>query len=249
MKISKYLALGLLTVSLTPVWGQPIIVGYAPGETIVAQATNFAKFNLDFPGGTPGRLVSAIEKAMGKSLNVIISDKDADIQIPPVKLTNVRLPELFQTLKAVSAKTEFVPMLNDQGFTSIRSFSTGYEFNTLDRDANDCSVWFFQVSKPPSAQPQEKACRFYQLAPYLERGLTVNDITTAIQTGWKMMGVTSPPEISFHKETKLLIAVGEPDKLEIIDNVLRSLKSPKVESAIDPETGLPLPAAAPRAKP
>ena len=38
------------------------------------------------------------------------------------------------------------------------------------------------------------------------------------------MGDTAPPQISFHKETKLLIAVGEPDKLEVIDNVLKALQ-------------------------
>ena len=68
---------------------------------------------------------------------------------------------------------------------------------------------------------QNKNCCFYPLAPYLERGYTVDDITTAIRTGWKMSGDKETPTISFHKETKLLIAVGEPDKLEVIDNVLR----------------------------
>jgi hypothetical protein len=46
-----------------------------------------------------------------------------------------------------------------------------------------------------------------------------------------MMGDTSPPQISFHKETKLLIAVGEPDKLEIIDNVLKALQPPPQNSS------------------
>jgi len=53
----------------------------------------------------------------------------------------------------------------------------------------------------------------------------VDDITTAIQTGWKMAGITSPPELNYHKETKLLIAFGEPDQLKTIDNVLQSLPS------------------------
>ena len=56
--------------------------------------------------------------------------------------------------------------------------------------------------------------------------MSVDDITTAIQTGWKMLGEENPPKISFHKDTKLLIAVGEPDKLEIIDAVLNSLQPP-----------------------
>jgi hypothetical protein len=55
--------------------------------------------------------------------------------------------------------------------------------------------------------------------------MPVDDITTAVETGWKMLGETSPPTISFHKDTKLLIAVGEPSKLELIDAVLKALGS------------------------
>jgi hypothetical protein len=68
-----------------------------------------------------------------------------------------------------------------------------------------------------------KVCRFYSLAPYLDRHITVDDITTAIETGWKMLGDSAPANISFHKDTKLLIAVGEPSKLETIDAVLKAL--------------------------
>ena len=66
---------------------------------------------------------------------------------------------------------------------------------------------------------------------YLEAGTTVDDITTAIKTGAGMLGQATGirgetgPTISFHKDTKLLIAVGEPSKLEIIDSVLRALDS------------------------
>jgi len=74
----------------------------------------------------------------------------------------------------------------------------------------------------------------------------VDDITTAIQTGWKMMGYreklagfvpgnNDAPTISFHPQTKLLIAVGDPAKLETIDAVLQALAA--------------MPPAAPKARP
>jgi hypothetical protein len=79
---------------------------------------------------------------------------------------------------------------------------------------------------------RDEICRFYSLTPYLEQEIaTVDDITTAIDTGWKMLGESSPPKISFHKDTKLLIAVGEPSKLEIIDSALKALARPKPASA------------------
>jgi hypothetical protein len=63
------------------------------------------------------------------------------------------------------------------------------------------------------------------LSPYLDRGFTVDDITTAIQTGWKMAGEMPTPELNYHKETKLLIAYGEPNKLQTIQQVLQTLPS------------------------
>jgi hypothetical protein len=64
------------------------------------------------------------------------------------------------------------------------------------------------------------------LAAYLDRGFTVDDITTAIQSGWKMSGGQSPlPELKYHKETKMLIAYGDPHQLSTIEDVLRTLPS------------------------
>ena len=77
----------------------------------------------------------------------------------------------------------------------------------------------------PEVQHDPTICRFYQLAPYLEAGYKVEDITTTIKTGWKMLGVTNPPQISYHKDTKVLIAVGEADKLKTIDDALKQLST------------------------
>jgi len=70
--------------------------------------------------------------------------------------------------------------------------------------------------------------------------MTVDDITTAIQTGWKMLGDKETPAISFHKDTKLLIAVGEPSKLEMINSVLGALTLPPTRLTEKPESPDPL---------
>ncbi len=233
MKISKYLALGFLAISLTPVFGQQppstfqerLAAVQAANKEAADHAPALTKFNLDFPGGTPQELVAAIEKATGKPLNVIILGEDADAQLPPLKMNHVDVPQLFEALEAASQKVVSVvgPYLGSLQYQQQR---TGYSFITPPGTLSDDSIWYFHVEKPslPPAVSSEKICKFYPLSSYLESGLTVDDITTAIQTGWKMMNETSPPEISFHKETKLLIAVGEPDKLEVIDNVLKALQ-------------------------
>ena len=223
----------MLALNLAPVFGQSSsIVTFSSATATQNQPPALTKFNLDFPGGTPKELVAAIEKATGKPLNAIIPTEDATLQMPPLKMNDVDVVQLFQAVGAASLKQETrnTSMYYGGGLTpgySYTTVNTGYGFKSEGQRSDD-SIWYFYVENPP--QPQftlpspAKACRFYQLRPNMDYGLTVDDITTAIQTGWKMMGDTSPPEISFHKETKLLIAVGAPDKLEIIDNVLKALQ-------------------------
>ena len=111
------------------------------------------------------------------------------------------------------------------GIRSYQQAVTGYAFKTDGRLSDD-SIWYFRVNKVPTTPdvPPNKVSRFYSLTPYLDRGLKIDDITTAVQTAWKMLGETSPPAISFHKDTKLLIAVGAPEKLQVIDQALAALK-------------------------
>jgi len=202
------------------------------------------KFSLDFSGGTPQQLVAAIEKATGKPLNAIIPPEHADTKLPPLKMSNVDVRQLFQALELTSQKTEAYATGNFPG--SYQQARTSSGFRTQGQ-ISDESIWYFYLDKlaPPPTQVRTapKICRYFSLAPYLESGQTVEDITTAIQTGWKMLGDDDTPKISFHKETKLLIAVGEPEKLETIDAVLTALKPrPPAAAFIDPATGLPVPA-------
>jgi hypothetical protein len=188
------------------------------------------KFNLDFPGGTPKELVADIQKATGKPLNAIIPEEHANVKLPPLKMNNVDVAGLFQALEKANVRTESIITGNYGGFGGIPSYTTmqmSCGFKTTGNPSDD-SIWYFYVDKP-GGQPlmPSKACRFYSLAPYLDCGFKVDDITTAIQTGWKMMGDDNTPTISFHKDTKLLIAVGEPGKLETIDAVLKALEPPK----------------------
>ncbi len=183
------------------------------------------RFNLDFPGGTPAQLVKAIENAM-HNINVIINKDDENVELPPLKMENVFLPQLFTALEVASRKTVAVSTSPMMGMGSYSQFTTSYGFKSAD-NLSDTSVWYFHVDKPslPPLVSTQKICQFYSLSPYLDRGFTVDDITTAIQTGWKMAGEPATPELNYHKETKLLIAFGEPDKLKTIDNVLRTLPS------------------------
>lgn len=229
MKRIIYLAVGLLAFNIASVFGQQA------GTLVIANSQEpppkpaLTKFNLDFPGGTPAALVKAIEKAMGKPLNAIIPTEDADIQLPPLKMNDVVTPQLFAALQAASRK--IVAVQNGPVFgNSYTQESTEYGFTTADNAVSDTSIWYFHVEKPnlPPAVSNEKICRFYSLDPYLNRGFTVDDVTTAIEIGWRMAGIKPRPTLNYHKETKLLIAYGEPSDLLTIQNVLNSLPATKV---------------------
>jgi hypothetical protein len=63
MKISKFLVLALLTLSVATAWGQnggfPGPISLNVGET--ASASKLTKFNLDFLGGSPRTLLRLLK--------------------------------------------------------------------------------------------------------------------------------------------------------------------------------------------
>jgi hypothetical protein len=224
--------LGLATLATAPAFAQQPEKGNAP--TAAEPARRLTKFDLDFPGGTPAQLVAAIQKAMGRPLNVIVPAEYADWKLPPLKMNHVDVSQLFRALEQAGQLTKTLSTGSSwQTVNSICGFRTN---DTNVANQSDDTVWYFYVNGQP---PPPKVSRFYLLTPYLESGLTVDDITTAIQTAWKMRGESTLPTLNFHKETKLLIAFGDFGQLVTIDDALKALDPVKARPAADkpaPET-------------
>jgi hypothetical protein len=209
-----------------------------PPPAPAASRSSLTKFDLDFPGGRPADLVSAIEKATGRPLNVIILPEDVSEQLPPLKMTQVDVVELFSALQAAAPQP--------QGMTQY-----GFSSNGSNAPVSDDTIWYFYVRNPNSNE-----CVFFSLASLLDHGFTVDDITTAIRTGWQML-VDRDPEagepssvidgqvdprmaanigpdagrLSFHTETKLLIVVGTEQQISTAANALRVLETANESSA------------------
>jgi hypothetical protein len=182
-----------------------------------------SRFSLDFPGGTPRELVGYIEKSMGRTINAIIPEEHADVRLPALRMQNVTLGALFQGLHEASLSRRAHAL---DGKVIYRDDQMG--FRSASTHLEDDAVWFFVRSNFTEVTP--RICRFYPLNEYLAGGLTVDDITTAIQTAWKMLGEGETPTLSFHKETKVLIAVGNQSKLDTINEALRSLEEYKLKA-------------------
>ena len=170
MKKPLYVILWLTALAVTPAFGQDQVKTPAGRSSASIQektspaptgAATLTKFDLDFPGGSPNELVAAIQKAMGRPLNAIVPSDFAGQQLPPLKMKGVDIAQLFQALEQANQTNSAI-----FGFKTIGTVS-------------DDSVWFFYFTGQP------RTSNFYLLTPYLDRGLTVDDITTAIQTGWK----------------------------------------------------------------
>lgn len=209
MKIHRFLSFACVLLIGAPLIGQPA----NPQPTAQAGSSTLTKFDLDFPGGTPADLVKAIEKAIGRPLNVIVSAADLARRIPPLKMSRVDASELFFALSQIDVE-------RDERSGSI---VTRLLFSSRP-PISDASIWSLQVNRGGMGFGPSSLTNFFLLTPYLDSGLSVDDITTAIQTAWRMQGLSEPPKISFHKETKLLIAVGDQMGVQTIDQVLGALR-------------------------
>ena len=215
MKFIRLLVLWTVVPTIAPVFAQPASSAQA---TVTEAQPKLTKFDLDFPGGTPGELVAAIQKALGRPLNAIIQSQDAKVQLPALKMSGVDVAQLFRALTAGSNRQTF----NRAGYAELQ-----LGFETVGQLSDD-SIWFFFVRQP--ALPP-KTTQFFLLTPYLKNGLTVDDITTAVQTAWKMSGSTEGATLSFHKETNLLIAAGDSQSIGTVMQALAALRQPDEKPA------------------
>ena len=231
MKKHLLLLLGTSLLTLHPALAQDSNPAIVP---VVRETNSPPRFDLDFRGGTPSDLVKAIEKATAKPLNAIIPDDCYDVRIPGISVKNVTVAQLFQAVTLASKDTRrynngMGPM---GGGWSVMTLTYGFR---TEGTPNENSIWYFYREKLPEepSTPSRSVCRFYQLSPYLEAGYKVEDITTAIATAWDMLGTAPHPHMKYHKDTKLLIAVGEANKLQMIDEALGQLSrgSPKQKSS------------------
>jgi hypothetical protein len=232
MKKHLLLLVGISLLTFHPALAQDSNAKIVP---VIKENNALPRFDLDFPGGRPRDMVEAIEKATGKTLNAIIPDDCSNVGIPGISVKNVTVAQLFEAVTLASKNTRRYTTGSYGGLGRGESWSVmtlTYGFRT-EGTPNENSIWYFYQDKVPDSPSPAAVCRFYQLSPYLEAGYKVEDITTAIETAWKMLGIAPQPDMKYHKDTKLLIAVGEPDKLQIIDDALKQLskRSPKEKSS------------------
>jgi len=249
MKPSSFLLLTLaasafgqsLPPTTTPEKVSPLVIQ----EHAATPSPQVSRVDLDFKGGPPAALVDAISKSVGKQVNVIVDEDDAQVRLPPIHVRNATVADIFSALANATMREVTVPVGRDSYQTrQVRS----QFMPTNSGGVSDETVWSFVSNEPETKQAQfnfakspKRALRHFQLGNYLSDKLSVEDITTAIRTGWELLGVKEQPELKFHKETGILIAAGDPDLLEQIPMVLQQLPASASGGSYSPLLPSPVP--------
>lgn len=194
---------------------------------VVPPAPELPRFDLDFPGGAPEDLVKTISRVQGAKVNAIIPDEHVDVKVPRLQLSHVTVPEVFTALLAANQRLVSAPNFGNPGGT--RTAISGFK-STGDGVITTNTIWtYFSDALPEASNPvQNQKLKVFSLSRYLgkpEQGLhSVEDIITAVQTGWKMQRITPNPELTYHPETKLLMVFGSDAAVALITDVLKQLE-------------------------
>src|SRR4030095_16874192 len=80
---------------------------YSPASSFGAPPLDpgFVRFDIDFLGGPPGKLVHAITNRARRDLNVIVPPEYAGTELPPLSLRSVTVPQIFEAIGRSSQKT------------------------------------------------------------------------------------------------------------------------------------------------
>ncbi|MBX3732332.1 MAG: hypothetical protein KF791_07025 [Verrucomicrobiae bacterium] len=195
------------------------------------------RFNLSFPGGTVVEFVSAVSKARGTPVNVVILPDDSQTMIPPLNMHQVDVPTLFAAVTQASSKSNQRYVALGRGASQMQKVMEGFGFQATQTGTSETpEVWVLRVFRPPpEAIPDEpviavepvrepETVRFFNLESLLTH-LTIDDITTVLSAGNELR--TNGKErlnLKFHKETQLLIVRGTREELAMVEEALRMLE-------------------------
>jgi hypothetical protein len=169
-----------------------------------AEEAEIPPFDLNFPGGPVYKFVDMVQESMRRPFNVIIPAPAENLMMPAVRVQGVRLESL---LKALS---------------SYENPGLGFIFQPP-QDGDGDTLWSLWM--PPVAPQAPPQLAFHQLKPKIAAGVKVDDILTVAKTAWSMMKVPADemPEVKYHEETGILIAVGRAESLSVIRDVLSQM--------------------------
>ncbi len=153
-------------------------------------------------------LVEVVKELDGKfpEVNFIVPDAGRDATVS-LNLRNVSLQEVLDAIE-----------MSSEG--AVRSMKRG-------------NMVSFAVARSGNSRGNSALCRVFRLSPYLdgksekESEVAVKSLYDALTLAWTMLGEqergVQRPNLTIHRETKLLIAVGREKELSVVEQVVREL--------------------------
>ena len=158
-------------------------------------------FNLDFKGGTPQELVAAMRVAFEKTMveppaiNIVVPDNLTNREVPSIQLRKVDAGTVFEMLNGI---------WRSEGLQWVRAGE---------------NVWVLH------GVPDRRKTRAFYVGDLLKK-FKINDVTTAVMTTWEFGGAGKAwkPDLKYHQETNMLIALAEKEQLDTVTEVLAQLR-------------------------
>lgn len=181
-------------------------------------------------------------------LNVIVPDhlrSLTDTSMVTMEIKQVTVGDLFKIL-SLASKQEVrspagtMPALGGGFVARYETTKTGYAFEPVPLTGGHRAYLLTanlpppepEAPKPPGPSPSRvrpeppsppRSVQFFQLRPYLEANYRIEDIITAMKTGWELSEDPSQPTVKFHEETQLLVVAGQREHLQVVEQVLERL--------------------------
>jgi hypothetical protein len=210
----------------------------APAEAVAAPAEK--RFDIQLDGGLPAQeAIARIAEKLKHPVNIIFTGDSAETPLPALRLHQVTLPEFFAAIHAAGrseaangrAGYAFAPV---DGAPNIYTFAvhappqpSAVAFGSAGQ-AFTATVFDDGASAVGAAPPApDKSSLFFDLSTVLHDKLKIEDIITAIRTAWAAAedGKEAPLEaLRFHQDTKLLIATGFRNRLDIVTSIVKLLQ-------------------------
>ena len=194
-------AIGLLLALLTATYGVPPTIAQ-PGDRSYQHPNS--RFDVDFPGGTLEEYVASIRKARTDgAANIVVMPNAKNLAIPPIKLVGV-------TVGAAISILEGPYQLESGRFAEVDVRS--YEIE----DSEDRVIKIMAHFERPSIRSA-----VWSVEEALAHGQSADELLGAVEAVVALFHQKA--DISFHPPTRLLIARGTDEQLDLVREALSEL--------------------------
>lgn len=167
--------------------------------------------NFSFDGSPLGEVMQFLRREVPE-INFVITAEAAEYALPPMELKSVTLEDAFTAIRIVS-KGEIQVGPESATMVSVTRLDPGFRPQKPRKQCVAYSLQRYLQGKPEQAV--EKALR---------------DVEEALDQCWEMLGAANQmayerPLLKVHPPTKMLIAVGETDQLQVIEQIVRQLEA------------------------